>query len=51
MPGGKSKTVVYPFDEAITYTNEGENISDEESNGQMKNKNTINMDREIGFQE
>jgi len=22
MPGGKSKTVVYPFDEAITYTNE-----------------------------
>ena len=26
MPGGKSKTVVYPFDEAINYTNEGENI-------------------------
>ena len=25
MPGGKSKTVVYPFDEAINYTNEGKN--------------------------
>ena len=25
MPGGKSKTVVYPFDEAVNYTNEGEN--------------------------
>ena len=25
MPGGKTKTVVYPFDEAINYTNEGEN--------------------------
>ena len=23
MPGGKSKTVVYPFDEAVNYTNEG----------------------------
>ena len=26
MPGGKTKTVVYPFDEAINYTNEGENM-------------------------
>ena len=26
MPGGKIKTVVYPFDEAINYTNEGENM-------------------------
>ena len=23
MSGGKSKTVVYPFDEAVHYTNEG----------------------------
>ena len=26
MPGGKSKTVVYPFDEAVNYTNEGDDI-------------------------